>query len=401
VGAQVEESVNNAMGLEKSLYQDLERKNKMEKYKIVSFIPQPSEVQYPWVVRNIDPSSVDFVVAPQVLSEDQVCELVSDCNMIIASPVMPYLNEKILETANKLERVQFASVGYDKIDLVAADKLGIPVANNAGINAVTVAEHTLMMILVLQRKGFMIHEEVIKGSWPECKPGDLWELRGRTVGILGLGAIGTELAKLVRPFGVHILYNKRNRLSVAEENSLGVEYRPLADLIKESDILSIHVPLNSETRHIIGAKEIESMKTGAILINTARKDVLDEEAAAKALASGKLYGVGVDVPKTCDDRAVELKNLFEGYNSIITSHTASASSQLMERFCDRLSTFVYRAQKGEPPLYPVNNSGITTRTKETSNTAKKHELEQIIVNAGLDKSSISKFFKNETSKKRV
>lgn len=143
------------------------------------------------------------------------------------------------------------------------------------------------------------------------------------------------------------------------------------------------------------------MKPGAILINTARKDVMDEEAAAKALASGKLYGVGVDVPKTCDDRAVELMNLFEGYNSIITSHTASASGQLMERFCDRLSTFVYRAQKGEPPLYPVNNAGITTRIKEKSNTATKQELEQIIVNAGLDKSSIKKFFKNESSEKRV
>ena len=368
----------------------------MKKFKVVSFIPQPLEAQKPWLFKHVDTDSIDFSVAEQGLSEEQVCELVSDCNLIIASPVMPYLNHKILESAEKLERVQFASVGYDKVDIAAADNLGIPVANNAGLNAVTVAEHAMMMLLVLQRKAFLMHNEVMQGIWPDVTPGDMWELRGRTLGILGLGAIGSELAKISSGFGVRILYNKRNRLSAEEEIALGVEYRPFSMLLEESDILSVHVPLNEETRHIIDYNEISSMKDGAILINTARKDVINEEAAAQALRNGKFYGVGIDVPKTSEDRSEELKTLFEGYNTIITSHTASASGQIMARFTDRLSQFVLRSVNGEPPLYPVNKAGQSKpNVGPIKSLVEKREIEKDLMNAGLDKDSITKFYKND------
>jgi len=268
---------------------------------------------------------------------------------------MPFLNRRILESAKNVELVQFASVGYDRIDLEAAADLGIPVANNAGLNAVTVAEHAMMMILVLQRKGFLMHEEVMTGSWPEFVIGDMWEFRGRTLGILGLGAIGTELAKISRGFGSRILYNKRNQLSAEKERELGVEYRSFNDLLKESDVLSIHVPLSDETRFMIGEKEISKMKDGVIVVNTTRRDVVDEGALSKALRSGKIYGVGIDVPKTGNSRAEELRDLFHGSNAIITSHTASNSGQIMGRFTERLSDFVRRAVNGEPPRYPVSN----------------------------------------------
>ena len=368
----------------------------MKKFKVVSFIPQPVEAQKPWLFKHVDPDSIDFSVAEQGLSEVQVCELVSDCNLIIASPVMPYLNHKILESAEKLERVQFASVGYDKVDIAAADNLGIPVANNAGLNAVTVAEHAMMMLLVLQRKAVLMHNEVMQGIWPDVTPGDMWELRGRTLGILGLGAIGSELAKISSGFGVRILYNKRNRLSAEEEIALGVEYRPFSMLLEESDILSVHVPLNEDTRHIIDYNEISSMKDGAILINTARKDVINEEAAAQALRKGKLYGVGIDVPKTSQDRSEELKSLFEGYNTIITSHTASASGQIMARFTDRLSQFVLRSVNGEPPLYPVNKAGeAKPKVGPKKSLEEKRQIEKDLMSAGLDKDSIEKFYKND------
>ena len=174
----------------------------ISRQKVVSFIPQPVEAQKPWVFHYVDENTVDYTRAEQNLSDDQLCELLSDCTMILASPVMPFLNRRILESAKKLELVQFAGVGYDKIDMEAATDLGIPVANNAGLNAVTVAEHAMMMILALQRKGFLMHEEVMTGRWPEFVLGDLWEFRGRTLGILGLGAIGTEVAKMSRGFGV-------------------------------------------------------------------------------------------------------------------------------------------------------------------------------------------------------
>jgi lactate dehydrogenase-like 2-hydroxyacid dehydrogenase len=322
--------------------------------KIVSYIPVHIEQQKSWFFRYADIDKVNFIVEDCKSSEDEVCKAVSGSTLILASPLTPFLNRKILEAAKGVKLVKFASVGYDRIDLKAAKDLGIPVANNAGVNAVTVAEHAMMMILVLQRKGCMMHDEVMKGQWPEYIPGDLWELRGRTLGILGLGAIGTELAKISRGLGVRILYNKRNRLSQEQETELSVEHRKFENLLKESDVLSVHVPLYDETYHLIGEDEIQMMKDNSIIVNTARRDVVDEMALSKALRGGKLYGVGIDVPKTGENRAEELKELFQGCNAIATSHTASNSGQIMGRFVERISECVRRVLEDEPPLYLVS-----------------------------------------------
>ncbi|MHA2394710.1 MAG: NAD(P)-dependent oxidoreductase [Promethearchaeota archaeon] len=210
-----------------------------------------------------------------------------------------------------------------------------------------------MMILVLQKKAFLFHSEVMEGQWPKPLWGDMWEFRARTLGVLGLGAIGSELAKIAVGCGARVLYNKRNRLSKEDENKLSVEYRSFHDILKESDVLSIHVPLSDETRHMISENEIASMKDGAIIINTARKDVVDEQALSKALKEGKLYGVGIDVPKTSEERAKELKDLFHGYNAIATSHIASISGQILVRFNERISECIRRVLMGEPPRFLV------------------------------------------------
>ena len=235
----------------------------------------------------------------------------------------------------------------------AAVELGIPVANNAGVNAITVAEHALMMILVLQKKAFMFHSEVMERQWPKAGWGEMWELRRRALGVLGLGAIGSELAKIAVGLGARVLYHKRSRLSEKDERERGVEYRSFNDLLKESDVLSVHVPLTDETRHMIGENEIASMKDGAIIVNTARKDVVDERALSKALREGKLYGVGVDVPKEGEDRAEELRSLFQGCNTIATSHIASFSGQIVGRFNERVSESIRRVLRGEPSNFLV------------------------------------------------
>ena len=172
--------------------------------------------------------------------------------------------------------------------------------------------------------------------------------------MLGLGAIGSEMAKLAVGFGARVLYNKRSRLSEEDERELGVEYRSFKDLLKESDVLSVHVPLSDETRHMIGEKEVASMKDSAIIINTSRKDVVDEEALSEALHEGKLYGVGIDVPKTREDRAEELRSLFQGYNAIATSHIASFSGQIVGRFNERISESIRRVLTGEPSNFLVD-----------------------------------------------
>jgi len=286
----------------------------MGKPKIVSFWRDPLEEQKSCFLMYVDPAEVEFTLAPPNI---------------------------------------FMSAGYEKIDLKAAAELGIPVANNTGVNAITVAEHALMMILVLQKKAFLFHSEVMEGQWPKAAWGDMWELRDRTLGVLGLGAIGSELAKIAVGLGARVLYNKRSKLSEEGERERGVEYRSFHDLLKESDVLSVHVPLTDETRHMIGEKEIALMKDGAIIINTARKDVVDEQALSKALREGKLYGVGIDVPKTSEDRAEELRSLFHGCNAIATSHIASISGQIVGRFNERISESIRRVLMGEPSNFLV------------------------------------------------
>jgi len=327
----------------------------LEKAKIVSFF-QHLEDQRSGFLKYVDSSDVEFTVARTDLSEEEMCEAVSDATIILATPGTPFLSLKILDSAKEVELIQFVSVGYDNIDLEAAAELGIPVANNAGVNAITVAEHAMMMILVLQKKAFLFHNAVMQGRWQRAEFRDLWELRGRTLGILGLGAIGTEMAKIARGFGARVLYNKRNKLTEDAERVLGVEYCSFEDLLKESDVLTVHVPLTDETWHMIGEEEVAKMKDGAIIINTARRDVVDESALSNALRRGKLHGVGIDVPKTSDNRADELRELFEGHNAITTSHIASVSKQITERAIEQISENIRRALSGEEPKFLVTTS---------------------------------------------
>lgn len=326
------------------------------KTKILSFAQFSPEAQRSWLLKYSDPSEVEFTVARRGLTEDEVCEEVSDATIIIATPGSPFLSRNVLESAEEVKLIQFVSVGYDRIDIDAATDLGIPVANNAGVNANTVAEHTIMMILVLQKKAVQSHNRVMHGLWTEGKSGNMWELRGRTLGILGLGDIGTAVAKIAKGFGPRILYNKRSRLTEEAEHELGVEYRSFEDLLKESDVLTIHVPLTDETRHIIGRDEIAMMKDGAIIVNTTRRDVVDESALSNALQRGKLQGVGIDVPKTSDFHAEELRELFEGHNAITTSHIASASRQVMGRMMAQVGENIRRALSGEEPRFLVTAS---------------------------------------------
>jgi phosphoglycerate dehydrogenase-like enzyme len=190
----------------------------------------------------------------------------------------------------------------------------------------------MMFMLVLLKKGVYAHESTLRGEWPQMElavGGKVLELGGRTLGILGLGDIGTEVAKRARGFGPHILYHKRSRLPVAEEEVLGVEYVGLDELLKRSDILSIHVPLTPETRGIIGREEIASMKKGAILLNLARGGIVDEGALVEALKEGRLSGAGLDV---FEDEPQGPDNIFEGVENVMLSpHVSGASKEMLIR----------------------------------------------------------------------
>jgi len=191
-----------------------------------------------------------------------------------------------------------------------------------------------------------------QGFWDQ-----VWELRGKTLGILGLGSIGKEVAKLARVFGPEIIYFKRTRLLEEEEEALGVEYCSLDDLLVRSDILSIHVPLTDETRGMIGREEIGKMRPGAILLNLARGEVIDEEALAEAVLEGRLSGVGTDVLiENRRGNVVETPSpLLDLENVMITPHMAGPTKEARERSQIQATDNILRVLGGEKPLHLVND----------------------------------------------
>jgi lactate dehydrogenase-like 2-hydroxyacid dehydrogenase len=251
------------------------------------------------------------------------------------------------------------SVGYGRIDLDVATELGISVANNAGFNAVAVAEHAIMMVLVLLKKAFYAHHGVVQGGWPQNEVFGqdkyLYELRGKTLGVVGLGNIGTEVAKRAVAFGARVLYTKRNRLSEAEEAAQGVEYGTLEELLRNSDIISVNAPLTEETRNMIGEEQIGMMKDGAILVNTARSGLVDEKALADALRQGKFWGAGIDVPRLPDEQDA-FRETFKGiHNVILTPHIASGTYNALNQFYEQIADNLARMMNGEKPYYLIND----------------------------------------------
>ncbi|MGD2201229.1 MAG: NAD(P)-dependent oxidoreductase [Candidatus Bathyarchaeota archaeon] len=185
----------------------------------------------------------------------------------------------------------------------------------------------------------------------------VWELKGKTLGILGLGNIGKEVARLSHAFSPEILYCKRTRLSEEEEEELGVEYCPLDDLLVRSDILSIHVPLTDETRGMMGREEIAKMKPGAILLNLARGEVVDEEALANAVREGRISGVGTDVltERRLGDVIETPSPLIGLENVMITPHIAGPTIEARARSQKQATDNILRVFRDEKPIHLVND----------------------------------------------
>jgi glyoxylate reductase len=326
------------------------------KIKIVTFLGFPYEYQKSWFTSEHIPE-YELVQIPPNSTDSEICSRIKDADIILGGPRQPYLNREILTMAKEVKLIQFVSVGYAPIDLDSATELGIPVANNPGINAITVAEHAVMFILVLRKWAAYAHSELIQGRKVRLNEPPMFrtgELYGKTVGILGLGNIGIKVAERMHAFGARILYHKRSRLSLEEEELLGVEYRSLDRLLEESDILTIHLPLSDETEGMLGRKQLYKMKKGAFLINTARKQIVDEDALLEALRDEHLAGAAMDVPLT--DVEVELLGQrFEGiHNVMFTPHIASMAPEVGQRAVPQMKDNIIRVLKNEEPLYIVN-----------------------------------------------
>jgi phosphoglycerate dehydrogenase-like enzyme len=229
---------------------------------------------------------------------------------------------EFFRSAPKLKLIQLLSAGYDRVDVEAARKAGVPVANNGGANAIAVAEHTLMLMLAVQKRLVRLHNDVVAGKWRASDFGDLriYELHGKTLGIIGLGNIGKKVARRAAAFDMDVQYYDIARLTEDQEDALGVRFVLLTELLRTSDVVSLHVPLDDTTRKLLGPAEFALMKRSAILINTCRGPVVDEEALHRALTQGQIAAAGLDV--MIEEPPAPNHPLFTLPNVTLTPHSA-------------------------------------------------------------------------------
>ena len=204
------------------------------------------------------------------------------------------VTKEIIEAGKNLKAIGRAGAGLDNVDVEAAEKEGITVLNTPEAPAQAVAELTIGLMLSLARSISLADRTMKEGKWIK-KELEGWQLKDKTLGTIGLGNIGEKVAKIAKALGMKILITKRTPPPSELLEELEAEFVPLNDLLKRSDIVTIHVPLTPETHHMIGAKENQIMKNGAYLINTSRGAMVDEKALLKALQSGKLGGAALDV----------------------------------------------------------------------------------------------------------
>jgi phosphoglycerate dehydrogenase-like enzyme len=264
------------------------------------------------------------------------------------------VTKELLTRARKVKLIQRLGVGYDNIDVDAASYHGIPVSNMPDFNAGTVAEHTIMLMLAVLRRVFESNMLMKAGQWSPSTIVNqgIFDLRGKKVGSLGFGLIGQEVAKRVKPFEVEFLYHDKQRVPSSTEALLGAEFSSLDELLRLSDIITIHLPLTSETSNLIGKAEFEKMKRTTILINTARGAIVDESALVEALNKGIIAGAGLDV---FSEEPLDPKHLLRrSPNVILTPHLAGQTREAMERMVDMMLENIRRVLSEEEPRYQVN-----------------------------------------------
>jgi phosphoglycerate dehydrogenase-like enzyme len=305
------------------------------------------------IAREMAPAGFDLVLAQPGSPEFDAALAAAEYMVCYPSVKM---HDPFYRAAPRLKLVQLLSAGYDAVDLEAARRARVPVCNNGGANAISVAEHALMLMLAVSRRVVWQHASVAAGRWRGNGPAPrMYELFGKTLGIVGLGTIGKKVARLAQAFGMQVQYYDIARLSEDAEDALSVRFRLLRELLRSSDVLSLHVPLNRSTLGMIGAGELALMKPLAILINTSRGAVVDERALYQTLSSGGIFGAGLDVfdpePPPAGNPLLKLDNV------VLTGHFAGPTwDNHVARFRNAFDN-VQRVHRGERPLWVVPELG--------------------------------------------
>lgn len=296
--------------------------------------------------------TIDMYTDDKLIDATTLKQHVADSDFLI-TPLSTPVDRDVLNHAPKLKLIANFGAGTNNIDTAYAKELGIPVTNTPIVSTVSTAESTTGLIISLMHRiaegDHLMRTTGFNGWAPLFFLGH--ELQGKTLGIIGLGQIGQAVAKRMHAFDMPILYTQHHRLPVSREVELGAKFVSQAELLEKSDIVTLHLPLNEHTKHLLGAKEFAQMKPSAVLINAARGPIVDEVALTKALKEHVIAGAALDVYEHEPEVSDELKQM---QNVLLTPHLGNATVEARDAMATIVAENVIAAASKQPIKYIVN-----------------------------------------------
>ena len=302
---------------------------------------------------------VEAVVVGRGTPDDEIVARVGDADFIVADAISP-VGPRLMDAFPDLKLVHSEGVAYNAIDVAAAEERGIVVCNCAGMNAGAVAEQAVLLMLACLRHVVEADAAVRSGRQIQLKERlmveGIRELGDCTVGLVGLGAIAVATAERLRAFGCDVVYWNRHRRPPEEEARLGVRYLPLDELAGACDVVSLHVPVTPETENLVDAAFLGRMKSDAVLVNTARGEIVDQRALAAALEAGAIGAAGLDTlspePVTVDHPLVQLSGSAAD-RLVLSPHIGGVTEGAFRRAWTTIWTNIARVAAGEQPVNVV------------------------------------------------
>ena len=303
---------------------------------------------------------VEPVFASAHQSTLQAAQANPDAEIVFADAITA-VGRDVMDALPRLRLIHSEGVAFNAIDVDAAREKGIFVCNNKGCNAASVAEHTVMLILMALRCGVTGHRAVLAGEQIQFKEHFMVssspELGEQSVGIIGLGDIGTATVRLLRPFGCRLYYYTAHRRPPETEEDLGVTYLPLEELAETCGVLSLHCAVNEQTTHMVNEAFLSHVKPGAILVNTARGQLVDNLAVRQALIDGRLGGIAIDTfdpePTPADHPLVDLPPEIAG-RAVLSPHLGGITGGVFRRAHRNMWNSVQLCLEGKRPNFIVN-----------------------------------------------
>jgi glyoxylate reductase len=291
------------------------------------------------------------------MERKRLLELVRDKEGLLCM-ITDRIDEELLNRAAHLKMIANLAVGYDNIDMEAATLRHIPVSNTPDVLTDATADLTFALILATARRVVEGDKRTRAGKFRYWAPSLFLGrgVSGKTLGIIGLGRIGRAVAQRAKGFDMGVLYNNRRPLAATLEKELGVEYADFTTLLAQSDFVSVHVPLNDETRHLIDSEALGKMKSTAYLINTSRGPVVDERALEKTLREGKIAGAGLDV---YENEPHVFPDLMELENVVLLPHMGSATVETRTGMARKATENLLAGLSGKRPPDCLNWEGIS------------------------------------------